>query len=527
MNTDGKQPFELEMTPQFEEAISLMETTDKNIFITGKAGTGKSTLLEYFCNNTEKHLAVLAPTGVAALNVKGQTIHRFFGFYIDVTPQKIRNLEIKPRRKKIYKQLKTIIIDEVSMVRADLLDCVDEFLRLYGPNPDTPFGGVQMIFIGDLYQLPPVVTSKERQIFTDHYKTPYFFSAHALDGGNCELEMLELEKIFRQKEEGFIKLLNAVRNNSIEYQDIESLNARFNPDFNPETEDDFYICLTSTNAKADEINAQHISKLTGRTFNSDGEIEGNFGKEYLPTAMDLKFKVGAQVMMVNNDPNKHWVNGSIGLITAISKDTEGKEFMKIRIQGSHRVEKVYPFTWEVYRFALEGNTIVSESIGSFTQYPIRLAWAVTIHKSQGKTFDNVIIDVGSRGTFVAGQMYVALSRCTSFGGIVLRTPLKKSHIRTDYRIFKFLNEYQCKKPIKNGSMQDNVSIIKKAIADKKALKITYLKKNDTASERTIEPISVVEKNHQDDKILSVQAYCLTRKDFRTFRVDRILEIAAT
>ncbi len=413
----------LELNSQFEKAL-LKADANENLFITGKAGTGKSTFLEYFCAHTTKNVVVLAPTGVAALNVKGQTIHRFFNFYIDVTPQKIRDKKVKPRNREIYKKLETIIIDEVSMLRADLLDCVDSFLRLYGPDSTKPFGGIQMIFIGDLYQLPPVVMEKEIDIFSTHYESPYFFSAPVFK--SFFLEVVELEKVYRQKDQAFVELLNRIRSNSLNDNDLTVLNRRFLPEFKS-NDDQFYIYLTTTNKKADEINNEHLNAIEGKMYQSTADIKGDFGREYYPTATTLQFKVGSQIMLLNNDLKKRWVNGSMGVIEAVQKNEEGEQYLKIRLQDSNRVVEVYSYTWEVYRFFIDGQALSSEAVGTFTQYPFRLAWAITIHKSQGKTFERVIIDIGS-GAFAAGQVYVALSRCTSFEGIVLKSPIKKHHI---------------------------------------------------------------------------------------------------
>ncbi|QQR69901.1 MAG: AAA family ATPase [Alphaproteobacteria bacterium] len=514
----------IDVNERFKEALHLMEETGRSLFITGKAGTGKSTLLSHFCATTDKKPVILAPTGVAALNVKGQTIHSFFHFYVDVTPQKIREKKTKPRHPKLYKKLKTIIIDEVSMVRADLLDCVDTFLQIYGPHPGTAFGGVQMIFIGDLYQLPPVVSSDERELFTTYYKTPYFFSAHALR--DMPLEVVELEKVYRQKDPGFINLLNKIRNNSVEDADIKLLNSRHIKTETPQKKDGFFITLTTTNARADEINAAHLDALKGKAHCAQAQISGEFGKEYFPTATELRFKPGAQIMMLNNDSNKRWVNGSIGAIKAVKKDIEGKEYLQVQLEDDDELVEVYPYRWEVYRFDVEDEVIVSEPVGTFTQYPFRLAWAVTIHKSQGKTFEHVAIDIG-RGTFAAGQMYVALSRCTSFEGIVLKTPIGKQNIRTDYRIFEFLTSHQYRKAQTALPREGKIALIKAAMKGKRFLDIVYLKGNDTKTSRTVRPLSLGEEEFKGKTFLGMKAFCALRSEERMFSVDRILEVKET
>lgn len=428
----------IQINDEFKKCIELIDNTDKNLFITGKAGTGKSTLLEYFCKNTKKPHVVLAPTGIAALNVKGQTIHKFFNFYIDVTPQRIKDRKTKPKNPKFYKKLKTIIIDEVSMLRADLLDCIDVFLRMYGSDSSKPFGGVQMIFIGDLYQLPPVVPKKEQHIFTNHYKTPYFFSANVFNQtdmfNQCEIEILELNKIYRQKDQCFINLLNKIRNNIVDEQDIIQLNQR-KVEENKTSAAGFCITLTTTNRQADETNNRHLQKLAGKMYNYEAQIKGSFTKEYFPTAINLQFKQQAQVMMLNNDKEGRWFNGTIGIVECIGKN-HGKKFVRIKLENGEKVN-VYRYTWEIYNFTFDGKNIISEPIGTFEQFPFRLAWAVTIHKSQGKTFENVIIDIGW-GAFASGQTYVALSRCTSFEGITLKTPIKRKDIICDARINNFM-----------------------------------------------------------------------------------------
>lgn len=429
-----KKSNQIELNDRFCDVLQRMEYSDASLFITGRAGTGKSTLLSHFCARTKKNPVVLAPTGVAALNVRGQTIHKFFHFYTDVTTDKIRRFKVRPRNPKLYKKLTTIIIDEISMVRADLLDCIDVFLRLYGPNEALPFGGVQMIFVGDLYQLPPVVSRESEAIFSDHYETPYFFSAHCLR--DADFSIIELDTIYRQKEQDFVALLNRIRTDNATDSDIAHLNQRFLPEHQPDASR-FFITLTTTNAKADEINASHLDALAGRVHTSHAVISGDFGREYYPTAPELHFKIGAQIMLTNNDSMGRWVNGSIGVITAIRRDEEEKAYVEVKLDDDGARVHVYPHAWEVFRYALEGGQLDAQAAGTFTQLPFRLAWAVTIHKSQGKTFDHVMIDVGS-GTFAPGQMYVALSRCTTFEGMVLKTRIAQHHIRTDARIVSFL-----------------------------------------------------------------------------------------
>jgi ATP-dependent exoDNAse (exonuclease V) alpha subunit len=317
-----------------------METTGRHIFITGKAGTGKSTLLDYFRNATRKKVAVLAPTGVAALNVRGQTIHSFCRFKPDITLDKVKKISGKGAA--LYKNLDAVIIDEISMVRADLLDCVERFLSLNGPHPKKRFGGLQMIFIGDLYQLPPVVTYAERNVFSTQYETPYFFSSRIFNEPTFDMEFVELEKIYRQTEEDFIRLLNAIRNRSVTEEDIGRLNRRCDAGFVPPDED-FYIHLTSTNDLAYKRNQEKLALLPGRTFRYQGLLEGKFDKSHLPTDELLELKRGAQVMMVNNDPNGRWVNGSIGRVVGVEKAKSSPDALAVELRDGFEVD-VEPYT---------------------------------------------------------------------------------------------------------------------------------------------------------------------------------------
>jgi len=505
-----------DINPRFKEALDKMETTQTCLFITGKAGTGKSTLLSYFCKITEKDPVILAPTGVAALNIKGQTIHSFFNFYVDVTPQKIREKKTKPRNAKLFKKLKMLIIDEISMVRADLLDCIDAMLCLYGPRPGRSFGGVQMIFIGDLYQLPPVVTAHEKELFATHYDTPYFFSAHVLR--DFPLEHIELETVYRQKDERFVNLLNQIRNNTVTPIGLAELNKRHQPCASKDVLDGFAINLTTTNKRADEINEEHLGALNGKFYTSEADIAGSFTKDYYPTAPVLQFKIGAQIMMLNNDTAKRWVNGSIGVIRSLKLDAEKQEYLEVVLQGYDEPVEVYPHTWEVFHFNVEAETIVSEPVGTFTQFPFRLAWAITIHKSQGKTFDRIVIDIG-RGTFAAGQMYVALSRCTALNGIQLNTPIARHHIRTDPQITGFLSAV-------HGEAEDDrkIGLIKASIRNKTALEIVYLKGDNTETTRTIHPLSLGKEQYKGHTFLGLRALCTLRQEERLFSVERILTL---
>ena len=513
-----KQP-PIDLNDQFRHALDMMEHTSKSIFITGRAGTGKSTLLSYFRHTTKKKAVVLAPTGVAALNVKGQTIHSFFRFKPNITLERVRKVYSSTDKENIYKKPDAVVIDEISMVRADLLDCVDAFLRLNGPRADRAFGGIQMVFIGDLYQLPPIVTGPEKEIFRSVYGSPYFYSARVFD--SLEMEFVELEKVYRQHDEGFINLLNSIRNNSITEDGLELLNQRCIPEFEPCPED-FYVYLTTVNRLADQINSKELAKLDGTVYTFDASIEGRFGAGYLPTAIDLEVKVGAQIMMVNNDAYGRWVNGSIGKITDIIRDDDGEHIIVAELSDGDTVD-ITPYTWEIFRFFAEEGQLQSEVIGRFRQYPLMLAWAVTIHKSQGKTFDKVIIDIG-RGAFAHGQTYVALSRCTTVGGIVLKKPILKKDIWTDYKVVDFLTEYQYEKAEQSYPVNDKVETIRRAIENKAALQIVYLKPSDEKTRRIVMPEIVGEMEYRGKSYLGMRAFCMKRKEQRVFRIDRILEM---
>ncbi|MBI4235369.1 AAA family ATPase [Candidatus Peregrinibacteria bacterium] len=521
---EAKPTNKIEINEYFKKALDLMENTDKVLFITGKAGTGKSTLLQYFREITGKNVAVVAPTGVAALNVNGQTIHSFLHFPPHITKETIRDKEPSKKLIELLKHINTIVIDEVSMVRADLLDCVDEALKFYLKN-NKPFGGIQMIFIGDLYQLPPVVSGKdEKEMFQTYYKSQYFFDAKILE--NVDLEMIELEKIYRQKDPEFIELLNKIRNSSIQDSDVQKLNCRHNPNFDDyDNREEYCITLTTTNAAADNLNNKKLSQLKTQAKKYQGEIKGEFDNKHLPTSLELELKVGAQIMLLNNDSGSRWVNGSIGKIADIKLDEEsGEDYLVVELQNESIVN-VSRNTWEIFRYVYDRalGKLDVDIIGSFTQYPVRLAWAVTIHKSQGKTFENVAVDIGN-GAFVQGQVYVAISRCTSFEGLILKKPIYKKHIWIDYHIVRFLTRFQYNISEKEMPISKKIEKVKEAIQKGEELEIVYLKADDTKSNRKIAPSFIGDMRYANKTFLGIEAYCLKRKETRHFRVDRILHI---
>lgn len=419
------------LSSDFKYALDLMENSDKSLFVTGRAGTGKSTLLSLFRNQTRKKVVVLAPTGIAALNVKGQTIHSFFAF----PPKVIQKDDIKKyrSRKKKYTSIDTIVIDEISMVRADLMDGIDLFLRVNREDP-APFGGVQMVFFGDLFQLPPVVSRQaEKQFFSTYYTTPYFFSSKVIED-RFPIEMIELDKVYRQDEKHFIRLLDAIRMRTLDYEDLDDLNVRHQPEVDIGTS---FITLCSVNAIADQINNSNLRDLTTPEFKYQADMSGEFKTNLFPTQQFLMLKEGAQVMLLRNDPQKRFVNGSIALVIYLDHET-----VKLRLLGGdHEGEEIEldKTEWEMLKYEYDEKSekkLEARVIGTFKQYPVKMAWAITIHKSQGKTFDRVIIDLG-RGAFEYGQSYVALSRCRTLDGIVLKRVLKFSDIMVDDRIVEF------------------------------------------------------------------------------------------
>jgi ATP-dependent DNA helicase PIF1 len=425
----------LELSDEFRYILDEIEKTNNHLFITGKAGTGKSTLLQLFKNTTKKKVVTVAPTGIAALNVGGQTIHSFFGF----SPRLMQKQEIKKRfQKKLYENIEVLIIDEISMVRADIMDNMDYFLRL-NRNNQKPFGGVQMVVFGDLFQLPPVVSSPQEQLFFQTtYKSPYFFDAQVMKSEEFELQLIELRKIYRQEERHFIRLLDTVRTNRMDYEDLDDLNERHQPNFE---DDEGYITLTTRNAIADQINDRALKKIESPTFMYTAKIDGDFDPRNFPTESLLQLKAGAQVMFIKNDAERRYVNGTIGKIVFI--DDENIHVEVIDKDGSKRIVEVSQSAWENIRYKTsdtDPNKIEAEVTGSFKQYPLKMAWAITIHKSQGKTFDKVIIDMGT-GAFEHGQTYVALSRCRSLGGIVLKQRLKPRDIMTDERIVEYYERF--------------------------------------------------------------------------------------
>ena len=418
---------------EVELARFIVEKTRRSLFLTGKAGTGKTTFLRDITRHTKKKHIVLAPTGVAAVNAGAMTIHSFFQFglgaYVPgvVAPQ--TGYLIRKAKLDLIRNLDLIIIDEISMVRADLLDHIDAELRRIRRSY-LPFGGVQLLMIGDLQQLPPIAHGEEEMILRQHYKSLYFFDCKALQ--NLEYSCIELKNVYRQNDSHFVDILNRARIGRLTPEDIDELNTRYQPRFMPRPEDN-YIRLVTHNRMVQNVNEGEMTKLDGDEYAFDAKVTGTFPPESFPTAERLVLKKGAQVMFIKNDPDKRFINGTLGEVCYLWKDK-----IKVRIADTGVTIDVEPMEWENIRYQLEetDKTVKSTTIGKFRQYPVRPAWAITIHKSQGLTFDRAIID--ARAAFSPGQAYVALSRCRSLEGIVLSSPLRASAFMTDTTIDDFL-----------------------------------------------------------------------------------------
>ncbi|MBU1086892.1 MAG: AAA family ATPase [Candidatus Omnitrophica bacterium] len=463
LETDTGIPDDFEFNDEFKQAFNLMENSSQNLFITGKAGTGKSTLLQYFRKNTKKNIVVLAPTGVAAVKVRGQTIHSFFKF----PPKAIQKKHIKRLRDStVVEKLDAIVIDEVSMVRSDIMDGIDYALRVNRGEYNLPFGGVQVILFGDLFQLSPVVGYQERKIIESQYQSPYFFSAKVWE--NSKLVKYELNKVYRQKDNEFIEILNKVRMDECEEDELKKINQRVVK--NIEHDSKGIVTLTTTNKDAANINIECLSKIKAKEFNYTAIIKGDFDEKLYPTDLCLKLKQGAQVMLLRNDGDKRWVNGTLAEISILTQES-----IEVNIKGeTFRVDKE---RWEKieYYFNKKDNKIEEKVLGYFEQYPLMLAWAVTIHKSQGQNFKDVVIDMGN-GAFAHGQTYVALSRCTSLEGIKLVKPIIFSDIIFDKRIYQFLGIPLKKKQNATNQKQPSKSSDAQKVKEEKIEKKTQKNK---------------------------------------------------
>lgn len=459
----------LKQTPDSENALfnlaaEVVKYTSCNLFLTGKAGTGKTTFLKFIKEQAHKNTVIVAPTGVAAINAGGVTMHSFFqlpfNLYLpaettifgnNTTVDKfslLKNIRFNRDKIELINELELLIIDEVSMVRADSLQAIDDILRHVRRNPNKPFGGVQVLLIGDLFQLPPVVAEPEWELMKRGYQSPFFFSAPVL------LEhpplFIELKKIYRQNETAFIDLLNNIRNNTITEEDLVLLREMYRPDV-PAT-DDHVITLTTHNRMAEQINQRELQKLDTKSYSFQGNIDGDFSEKALPTDLELNLKAGAQVMFIKNDsnPEKRYFNGRLATVKSIRH-----EEVEIAFNDNNQTFVLEKEKWSNIRYTLnkETNKLEEDELGSFTQYPVRLAWAITIHKSQGLTFDKVVIDAGA--SFAAGQVYVALSRCRTLDGIRLLSPINRQSVHSDERIIQF------------ASQENSLDEIEKRLTEKK------------------------------------------------------------
>lgn len=425
---------EFVLTDEFARALELLED-GRHLFLTGKAGTGKSTLIRRFIAGTDRNVVVVAPTGIAALNVDGYTIHRLFSFGTTTSLDDVRSGRYYPGRfAKLLGSLDTLIIDEASMVRADLFDQVAAALERFGPVPGARFGGVQLVLVGDLHQLPPVVHEAEAGYLEARYATPYFFSA---DNFRVEdFPTVALTTVFRQLgDDRMAAILNEIREGVLVGHARDELNARTDPDFVP-PDDEFWLTLAPTNRLVTARNRQRLDQLAGDEITYLARRSGDLSLFDPPVEEELRFKVGAQIMMLNNDQFDRWVNGTIGRVLGVRMD-DGIVVTVEFTDGD--TADVRPYTWEATRPVVDGGSLRREVIGTYTQLPFKLAWAITIHKSQGQTLERMIVDL-SGGMFSFGQLYVALSRCTSLRGLVLKRPVLPKDLRTDHRVVRFLRQ---------------------------------------------------------------------------------------
>ena len=447
---------------EFQDALKLIQYTRQSVFLTGKAGTGKSTFLKYVCEITKKKHIVLAPTGIAAINAGGSTLHSFFKlpFYPLLPDDPIFSLKggklhsflkYTSAHRKLIKEVELVIIDEISMVRADIIDFIDKILRVYSQNMREPFGGKQILLVGDVYQLEPVLKNDEREIINRFYPTPYFFSARVFN--EIELVSIELTKVYRQTDKVFVNVLDQNRTNTAGAADLQLLNTRYNTQIK-ENESDMYITLATRRDTVDFINEKKLAELPGDSTIFTGEIKGEFPENSLPTQMELEVKPGAQIIFIKNDYERRWVNGTIGTIAGIDED----ETLYVITEDGKEVD-VKKDSWRNirYRYNDKEKKIEEEELGVFIQYPIRLAWAITIHKSQGLTFSRVGVDF-TGGVFAGGQAYVALSRCTSLDGIQLKKQITRGDIFVRPEIVSFAQRFNNRPAIEKALKQAQADV---------------------------------------------------------------------
>ena len=446
--------------PEIQDAIRIIQNTHQTLFLTGKAGTGKSTFLRYIAQTTKKKYIVLAPTGIAAINAGGSTLHSFFKLPFHpllpndtrYTQRKLKDtLKYNGEKRKILREVELIIIDEISMVRADIIDFIDKVLRVYSRNIYQPFGGKQLLLVGDMYQLEPVLKEDERQLLKPYYPSTFFFDALVFK--EMKLVSIELQKVYRQTDPTFINILDSIRTTSVSIDQLSTLNKQVGKAI-ANDKNKLAITLSGKRDTVDHINEQELSRLPGKPITLYGHIEGDFPESNLPTPIELYLKVGAQVLFIKNDKEKRWVNGTLGTIVSFSK--EEPTIIVVRTEKGEEVN-VEQEIWSnvIYSYNEKEQKIEEQEIGVYQQYPLKLAWAITIHKSQGLTFNNVNIDL-TGGVFAGGQTYVALSRCTSLEGISLKYPIRKEDVFIRSEIVQFAQRY------------NNQDLIKQVLEESKA-----------------------------------------------------------
>ena len=442
---------------EFQNAWNLIKNTHRSVFLTGKAGTGKSTFLRYICTTTKKTYVVLAPTGIAAVNVGGQTLHSFFKIPFkpllpddpEFSPRQIRKtLRYSKEKIKLIRKLELIIIDEISMVRADIIDFIDKVLRIYSNNMREPFGGKQLLFVGDVFQLEPVVTRDMREILRRYYNQFFFFNAHVFT--SLGLIPIELRKIYRQTDNAFVSMLDRVRVNRASQDDIRQLNSRYDASYTEK--EGFVMTLATRRDTVDAINEEHMNALTTPEFTFEGEVEGNFPDNDLPTSKELVLKQGAQVIFIRNDKEGRWVNGTIGIVSEVNAQN-----VHVALEDGEEYE-LEQERWEniQYYYDEKEKKVMETLLGTFTQYPIKPAWALTVHKSQGLTFNRIVIDFAG-GAFTSGQTYVALSRCTSLEGITLLKPLSGRDIIVSSSVVNFSRQFNNQMAITGALEQEKAA----------------------------------------------------------------------